>query len=106
MPNLKASNYCLITLRCLVLCVEVTLTMYTPDAHVLKSNLCVPLSSFSMFNITRPLRSVTSILYSSVVRIRIVTSWLNGLGYAAISNAFGFTVKRTERISVYSFAPS
>ena len=87
-------------------CVEVTLTMYTPDAHVLRSNLCVPLSSFSMFNITRPLISVTSILYSSVVRIRIVTSWLNGLGYAAISKASALPSKRTGRISVYSCAPS
>ena len=87
-------------------CVEVILTMYTPEAHVLRSNLCVPLSSFSMFNITRPLISVTSILYSSVVLTLMVTSWLNGFGYAAISSAFGFGVKCIERISVYSFAPS
>jgi ABC-type transport system involved in cytochrome c biogenesis permease subunit len=87
-------------------CVEVTLTMYTPEAHALKSNLCVPLSSFWIARSKTPLRSVTSILYSSVVLTLMVTSWLNGFGYAAISNAFGFTVKRTERISVYSFAPS
>jgi hypothetical protein len=84
----------------------VTLTIYTPEVHSVKSSLCVCDFVLSIARRSNPLISVTSILYSSVVRIRTVTSWLNGLGYAAISNFSALPSKRTSRISVYSFAPS
>ena len=82
-------------------CAEVTFMMYTPAVYSDTSSLWVRFSVWSTDSTTTPLISVTCMAYVSFAFTRIVTSLLNGFGYAAISKTSAFPSKRTTRTSVY-----